>query len=233
MTDAAAARGTAPRTVISAAPATLAPILREAFGRAVLAAVADRGRCTVAIPGGSMADLLLPAVARLDAPWDRVTWLFVDERVVAPSDPESNIGRAQRLLGDALARTHATWIDASDGDVARYATAVRAAAGTPPVIDLVVLGVGEDGHVASIFPGYTAPERDDDWVSRIVDAPKMPRHRITLTMQALHGAREVWLGAFGASKREIVHALRTQANDRLPVQRLLAGVSRVTLWTDR
>src|SRR5262245_17696408 len=178
----------------------------ERFERLVRDAVAQRGRFSCALPGGSVAEALFPAFAGLAFPWQQVHVFFGDERAVPPTDPDSNYGLARRLWLDRVAaRVHPMLTgpaDDLDAAATAYANELRATLGDPIRLDLALLGMGPDGHVCSLFPNRTLPS--DRPVAVIRDSPKPPPTRLTLTMPVLAAARAVWAVAFGAAKAAIV-----------------------------
>lgn len=213
--------------------------LSRALARRVTAvaeeALAARGRFTLAIPGGSAVDLLAAGLQIISpaGPVDGSAWrlFWVDERCVPLSHPDSNFRLAHRTL-----LCHLTIPDAQCYGVdnpphaaaaARtYAATLRAEA-TPhgaawPVLDLILLGVGPDGHVASLFPNHPALEATDDWVVPVPDAPKPPPARITMTLPVINAARTVILTAHGPGKASIISALldRSGTPSELPAGRV-------------
>ena len=173
-------------------------------------ALAARGRFVLAIPGGSVVSLLARGLAKVDAANWHVFW--TDERRVPLSDPQSNFCLAETELLPKLAgaSVHPMRGSATDGE-----TELR------PFLplDLVLLGVGEDGHVASLFPGNPALLEMRRSVAPVSNAPKPPPDRITLTFPALDAARQVLVVAAGAGKAAIVGHLFSAPGD-LPAQRL-------------
>lgn len=201
----------------------IGPIVASAaawFERAARDAIGARGRFACALPGGSVAEHLFPALARLPLEWERVHVFFGDERAVPPHHPDSNVGLARRLWLDAVpAVVHAM---PTDGDLAAgaatYAADLCATLGDPPRLDLALLGMGPDGHVCSLFPGRPLP---DGLVAIVRDSPKPPPVRLTLTMEVLTAARAVWVVAFGTSKAAVVREAVTRHDSALPVARAL------------
>jgi 6-phosphogluconolactonase len=211
----------------------------------LLDAQAERGLASVVLTGGRTAERIYRAVrdspARDAVDWRRVEVWWGDERFVPAGDPERNETQARAALLDALpldpARVH-PMPAASPGDdpeaaAARYAETLAASArpGTAPLphFDLLLLGVGEDGHVASVFPEHPAAY-ESRAVAGVRGSPKPPANRVTLTLPALNTAEEVWLLATGEQKAGAVGmALTGHAG---PVQLPAAGVHGVerTLW---
>jgi 6-phosphogluconolactonase len=210
--------------------------LANAVASAWLDAVAARAgtRQLVALSGGRVARKLFAAVveqaAARGADFSLVEFFWADERCVAPTDPESNYRLAQEgLIGPLeIAENRIHRIPGEDGPELASATAaaaLRRVAEQPqpavPALDLVLLGMGEDGHVASLFPGDEAALADHTAVFRPVkDAPKPPPCRVTLGLGPLLAAREVWVLAAGAGKAAALRdALSPQG--RTPLARVI------------
>jgi 6-phosphogluconolactonase len=217
-----------------AAAALAATRLREAaVGR----------RATAALAGGrSGRGVMVALAARGDLPWDRIDWLWGDERCVPPDDPRSNVRVARDSLfvprGIAAERIHPPPLEL--GDTARIAAAYAATvaarlAESGGAFDLVLLGVGGDGHVASLMPGSRA--LDATALMAAVDADEVrsePRvARLTLTPPALGAARGVIVTATGDAKAAVVAAaMRAGDAHELPA-RLVQPGERVTWVIDR
>ncbi len=168
----------------------------------------------VALTGGALAFQVHQELARLSAAsevdWSRVVVWWGDERFVAPDSEDRN---ALRTITDLLGPVGATQVhqapstaDAPDVDAAATAYAGQLKDHGPERFDVVMLGVGPDGHVASLFPGHPALDVDDRLAVGITDSPKPPPDRISLTFAALNRARSVWLVTSGDSKAEAVAA---------------------------
>jgi 6-phosphogluconolactonase len=199
-----------------------------------LDAVRERGVFTLAIPGGSVARAFLPALDDAAFPWERTALFWVDERAVPIDDAESNVGMARTLLADsragALARWHPIDIGADVEASARaYSDRLVGQLGTPPVIDLILLGVGEDGHVASLFPAHPP---GGGWVAAVHNAPKPPPHRATLTFATLAAARRICIAALGEGKAKVAVALLEERAPELPVTRVLADAHEAWVFLD-
>lgn len=169
---------------------------------------AGEGSIAVSVPGGSTPFPILADLARRPLPWDRVEVWPGDDRIVAEDHPASNVGRIRALLEPAGARVVAL------GEQAR-----------PPHFALVWLGMGEDGHVASLFPN-TAPRADDPLPVRRITPdplpPEAPFDRLSLTIPALLDSDALLFVMRGAAKRSLLEAAVLGRND-LPVARLLAA----------
>ena len=177
---------------------------------AIIDAQAVHGSASIVLTGGRVAAKVLGAVSELPASaaidWSRVDLWWGDERFLPAGDPDRNETQARAVLLDKLpldpARVHA--MPASDGpdgeDVeaaaARYATELGA---TLPRFDVLMLGVGEDGHVASLFPGHPVLAVDGT-TAAVHDSPKPPPTRVTLTLSTIQSAEQVWLIAAGPDK---------------------------------
>ena len=200
-----------PDIEICADEASLAGALAARVVSAAAAAVAARGRFVLAIPGGSVVSLLARGLA---APLAAANWyvFWTDERRVPLSDPQSNFRLAQTALLPKLAGVHAHPVR---GAAADYETELR------PFLplDLVLLGVGEDGHVASLFPGNPATRETARLVVEVHGAPKPPPDRVTLTFPVLNVARATLVAAAGAGKAAVVGRIFSAPGD-LPAQRL-------------
>jgi 6-phosphogluconolactonase len=195
-------------------------------------AVAARGRGHLVLTGGGIGTKVMAAIAASPAR-DAVDWRLVDfwwgdERFEPGGDPERNETGARAALLDKLgveaARVHVmAGPDGPDGDdpdasAARYAAALAAAGrGAPvPAFDVLMLGIGPEGHVASIFPDSAAAHATGSVVA-VRNSPKPPPTRISLTFSAIQAAREVWILASGGEKAEAVaEALSGVTQDKLP-----------------
>ncbi|TKJ21846.1 6-phosphogluconolactonase [Blastococcus sp. CCUG 61487] len=236
-----------PDVVVEPDAERLARSVAEALVARLAAAQAVHGTASVVLTGGTIGTAVLERVAGLAAEpvretvdWARVDVWWGDERYVPRDDDERNEKGARRALLDHVgvepARVHA--MPASDDGfaepeeaAARYAEQLAAAAGGDgelPRFDLLLLGMGDDGHVASIFPG--TPGVDDDRpVFAVHDSPKPPPTRISLGFTAIGTAEEVWLVVAGEGKAAAVaEALSGAEPSRLPA----AGVRgrRATRW---
>ena len=225
-------------TIVVAELAGLVEDFAERAERAAAAALATRGRFTFVIPGGSAAEKLLPRLSRSAIDWSRTDILYSDERFVPRSDPDSSASASARLLFDGLGpngpRVHAMVerTDDADATAAAYAERVRETLGETPVADLVLLGIGEDGHIASLFPERASLEVTDRTVIVERDSPKPPPTRLTLSLPLLARGREVVFAAFGAGKAEPLQAVVHDPGCTLPAARLLRMSDHVTLLLD-
>ena len=190
------------------------------------------GRAAVALSGGHtparLYELLASDEYRAAVPWDEVDWFWSDERAVPPDDARSNFGLAQRLMLSRVpvnpSRVHRMPADAADLDRAamRYEEAIRSE--VPDLaFDLLLLGVGDDGHTASLFPGNAALDETERLVLPVLGGPELEvRSRLTFTYPLINLARMVLVLAAGADKRPIVEAVThdVPGADRYPVARI-------------
>jgi len=176
------------------------------------AAVAARGRFVMAVSGGKTPWLMLRALADEEVPWPSVHVFQVDERIAPPGDPDRNLTHVREsLLAHArLAADHidAMPVEAADLDEAArsYARLLEDVAGTPPVLDLAHLGLGSDGHTASLVPGD--PVLDVAGLDVALTGIYMMRRRMTLTYPMLNRSRRVLWLATGAEKLAMLSRLR-------------------------
>lgn len=199
----------------------------------------DAGRrFSVAIPGGSVVTHLLASLRAEDADWENTDVFWCDERAVPPTHRDSNYGASRggwlASLADAGVRVHRMVGEAASLDEAArdYARTLCASLGDPPQLDLVVLGVGEDGHVASLFAGHPALRERDRPVLAVRHAPKPPADRLTLTLPVLTGARHVVLAAFGTAKHAAMRAALDDPSSTLPVTQVLRLATRPLVLLD-
>lgn len=175
------------------------------------AAIAARGGFVMAVSGGRTPWLMLRALAREDLPWDAVQIVQVDERVAPEGDPDRNLTRLREsLLGQEQLRPeqiHAMPVEAPDLDMAaaQYEMTLRRIAGSPPLLDLVHLGLGPDGHTASLIPGD--PVLDVVDVDVALTGIYQGRRRMTLTYPILNRSRRVLWVVTGHDKAEILGRL--------------------------
>jgi len=217
--------------------------LAKAAAERLLAKIdANSDRVAICLTGGSspkqLYQLLATAPWRSKIPWDRVHWFIGDERFVGSADPLNNMAMARRSFLDACApaaNIHPIPTDTVNPDEAarRYQRILQSFYGADrldssrPLFDVVLMGVGPDGHTASLFPDYPAIAETERWVVGVPEAhvePFVPR--VTLTLPALGSCREMLFEVAGSEKRAIL--TRVLAGENLPANQARAVGE--TIW---
>jgi 6-phosphogluconolactonase len=188
------------------------------------AAATARGRFSMAVSGGRTPWLMLRALADDELPWQHVQVFQVDERVAPAGDPDRNLAHLRASLLDRVPlpadHIHAMPVEAADLDqgAEQYARTLREVAGSPPVLDLVHLGLGPDGHTASLVPGDPVLDVTDADVA--LSGPYQGHRRMTLTIPIINRSRLVlWLVTGGDKAQTLV---RLRDGDRsIPGSRVL------------
>jgi 6-phosphogluconolactonase len=236
--------------VVGEDPEAVSRAAADAFARVADEAVARRGRFTVALPGGSTPRRLfqLLATTHRDAvPWAFCHVFFGDERCVPPWDPASNYHLAEeelltrvpiapeqvhRIRGELDPEAAAADYDAELR--AFFAGGLEAAPEEAATFDLALLGVGTDGHTASLFPGSPALAERARWAVATEAPPGVePRDRVTVTLPVLNAAHEAHFLAVGADKAAVVSAIldaEPAAARRLPYPAAWVRGTEHTLW---
>ena len=221
--------------------------LAKTAAERLLARITDNGdRVAICLTGGSSPKQLYELIGnepyRDQIPWDRVHWFIGDERFVPATDSLNNMRMARQafLNGCApLVNIHPMATNAADPDEAarRYEAELKSFYGADsldcarPLFDVVLMGVGPDGHTASLFPGYPALTETERWVVGVPQAhvePFVPR--VTLTLPVLGSCREMLFEVGGADKRAIL--TRVLAGEDLPAGRAVS-VGETTWLVDR
>ena len=231
-------------------PESLASATAQHFVEQIRSAVMARGVARVAISGGSTPKQVFALLAekaepfREAIPWDRLRLFWVDERCVPPSDPDSNFGAARDLLLSKvpLEPEHVIRIEGEldpEEAAAKYESAIRGhyrlEGAQVPVFDLVQLGMGDDGHTASLFPHTEALHE----MMRIAVANHVPQQkrswRVTLTWPVINAAREVFFLIDGAKKADPLGRVLTGPYDpeTLPSQLIQPQNGRLLFLLDR
>jgi 6-phosphogluconolactonase len=222
--------------------------LAEAAARHFIDAIPDRAHMHVALSGGRIAktfyDAIVSIVRAEHRHVDHIHFFFADERCVPPADPESNFITARQSLFDPL-HIRAEQIHRIHGEV-DDAYAVKEAeaelcriapmdANGQPILDLVILGMGEDGHTASLFPGEPESLVNETAVYRAVTAVKPPPRRVTLGYAPLRAARQLVVLASGKGKEAILRDVVSQISQgapKLPLARVLHGHENAVIFSD-
>jgi len=211
----------------------------EEFVKQAAAATQSRGKFVVSLAGGSTPKGLFNVLAaRQDLPWDKIYVFFGDERHVPPDDPESNyrMARESLLSKVPIPAEHVFRIPAEDPDAhhaaENYEQTLRKFFVSPafPRFDLILLGMGPDGHTASLFPGGKALEEKSRWV--VADwVEKFKTDRITLTLPVLNNAAAVMFLVSGSDKaatlKEVLQG--KQPAERFP-SKLIQPAEGTLIW---
>ncbi|MBK1788188.1 6-phosphogluconolactonase [Prauserella cavernicola] len=238
----------APEAVVYASPDLLAAACAARLVTKIVDTQAAKGSASVVLTGGgtgiAILEQLRTSPARDAIDWSRLDLYWGDERFVPADDPERNEKQAREALLDHVpvdpARVHA--MAASDGEfgddpdaaAAAYAEVLAANAapedhGDVPTFDVMLLGLGGEGHTASIFPESPAAYENERSVVAVRNCPKPPPTRVSLTFRAIRSAAEVWLVTTGEAKADAVALAMSGAGE---VQLPVAGARgrRRTLW---
>ena len=198
-------------TVVSPTLADTAHTAARAFAQLARDAVTARGAFHVALAGGSTPKLMYQALREQHVPWAAVHVYFSDERSVGPDSPDSNYKLAHDELLAHVPLPEAQ-VHRMPGEVRPIEDAARAyEALLPPQLDVVLLGMGDDGHTASLFPGTAALSAKGRVASNHV--PKLNTDRLTFTFAEINAARERWLLVTGANKATVLREVRDGAGD--------------------
>lgn len=190
------------------------------------AALAERPTAVLALSGGRGPIPMFRALSSAGVAWERIHLAQVDERVVPDDHDARNLGLIRRELVERIdgpaPAMHPMPVTAPDLDAAaaRYAAELEELAGRPPVLDVVHLGIGEDGHTASLFPGDDTLEERARWV--VATGERAGYRRMTMTLPVLDRARAVVLVVSGASKAPALRRL-LEGDREAPVSRVRAA----------
>ncbi|XP_068034580.1 6-phosphogluconolactonase-like isoform X3 [Anomalospiza imberbis] len=231
-------------------PQELGAALARSVAEAAAEAVASGGRFTLGLSGGSLVPLLareLPPALSAVPGADPSRWLvaFCDERLVPPEHPESTGGayRSQLLSQFAPPGPQVLWVTPRLGpaEAARdYEEQLRRAfpGEATPQFDLLLLGVGPDGHTCSLFPGHALLQEQNSLVSFLLDSPKPPPQRVTMTLPLLNSAKSLLLSlllvATGAAKAPVLKRILERREEQpLPAARLRPRSGRLRWLLDQ
>ncbi|HEY5648701.1 MAG TPA: 6-phosphogluconolactonase [Nitrospiria bacterium] len=212
-----------------------------------LSGLRENERISIALAGGStpagLHEKLAAEPHRSNIPWERIHLFWGDERFVPPDDPGSNYRMARESLIEVVPippeNIHRIPGEAASPEAAaqQYEEALKNFFGPSsewPAFELIILGIGTDGHTASLFPGSPALEEKTRWVVA-ARAPVEPRHRITLTLPAINHASRIFFLASGTSKAPVLKD-RLGGNsvpEKYPYQRVRPAGSNPVLFLDR
>ncbi|HJU50286.1 MAG TPA: 6-phosphogluconolactonase [Pseudogulbenkiania sp.] len=204
-------------------PADAATALAGAVSAALAAALSERGEAVLAVSGGRSPVAFLQRLAESDLDWARLTVTLVDERLVQEDHPDSNAALVrQHLLTGAAAAARFLPLALHPDDAAASLAAARAAYRQP---DVTVLGMGDDGHTASLFPaaqelvaGLALPSAE----RLITVTPPAASHtRLSMTLAALLASGRLFLAIQGPAKRRVFEQARQAVDDALPISHVL------------
>ncbi|TPW70977.1 6-phosphogluconolactonase [Schumannella sp. 10F1B-5-1] len=203
------------RVLVHPDKASLAGSVAARFITKIIDVLEEQGSAHVSLTGGSMGEAVLSAIrdsaARQSVDWSKITFWWSDERYLPRGDPDRNDTQAKAALLDALGLDpaqiksapapgeHATIEEAAEA----YAAELKAAApegAEHPRFDVLFLGVGPDGHIASLFPERAAVHVTDRTVVAETDSPKPPPERLSFTLPVINAADRIWLVLAGADK---------------------------------
>ncbi len=191
----------------------------EQVAASFAALVADRAPSSIALSGGDTARRCYELLATIDLDWTAVDVWFGDERWVPTHAPDSNEGMARLAFADTVAPRAVHSMYDGDRPIEAAAEAYEHALRSAPPLDLVHLGLGPDGHTASLFPGSPALDEPERWVVPARDA-RHPHDRLTLTLPALVRARLVVVTVAGVEKHDALARIRR--GDDVPAARVRA-----------
>jgi 6-phosphogluconolactonase len=217
----------------------------QIFYRTAKASVARQGRFAVAVSGGSTPRDMHRCLAREPyfsaLPWHSTHMFWVDERLVPYDHPASNFGAAKVDFLDnvplPIDQIHPIPVDVNPVDavdlyLSELQTFFRQFGSDNPVFDLIVLGIGNDGHTASLFPGQTFPKRSAKWVLDVKGGnPNVCR--ITLNYPVLNRARNVFFLVSGSQKARMIKTLLEDQSDQLPAAKIRPLNGKLTWLLDR
>ncbi|KAJ4486401.1 hypothetical protein J3R30DRAFT_3366656 [Lentinula aciculospora] len=215
-----------------ASPEVLISSLASFIIKAQKEAIDKKGRFTIALSGGSLPEQLTGLIGNPAVKWDLWQVFYADERVVPLTDPDSNHHLCTTELFNKvpIPESNIHTIDTSLlSDLEELSDAyekelikefAQKDAARFPVFDVILLGMGPDGHTASLFPGHELLAEEDRWVAYIEDAPKPPPNRITLTYPVINHALRVVFVAVGEGKAGILSEVLDSPEKGLPASRV-------------
>ena len=219
--------------IIQESPEQVAEEVATLIEKIAIEAVKTRGKCSIALAGGTTPrvtyELLARTVADTEIPWNEIDIFIGDERDVPHDDVESNFGMIQRVLLDNVPvdwkKIHPMQADQADLDKAadEYEQTIRECLDCDeneiPVFDIVLLGLGGDGHTASLFPDTLAIEEADRLVTPNF-VPVLGRNRMTLTLPLINSARNIMFVVTGEDKAHMVGRVFSKHDPDMPASRV-------------
>lgn len=227
---------------------SLAGSVAARFITKIIDVLDEQGEANVCLTGGSMGSAVLAAIAsspaRDSVDWSRIDFWWSDERYLPHGDAERNDTQARGALLDSLnldaSRIHSMPAPGEQPDIEQAALAYEAEladaaidGGTHPRFDIMFLGVGPDGHIASLFPDHQAVHQVDRVVVAETDSPKPPAERLTFTLPVINSSDRIWLVLAGADKASALGlALAGARINDVPVAGAV-GRKRTVFFVDR
>lgn len=240
MSAGAGSPGRARETIVARSDDEMAAFGAELLGRAIVSAVSARGVARVALSGGSTPGETYRRLAKLALPWERVEWFWVDERAVGPSHERSNYRAASADLGletEPVRAGEVLRMRGEAGDLAEaakeYEQILRARFGVAKAVafDAMTLGIGDDGHTASLFPGMGTVGASDRLVLSVAAQPdKGLEARLTLTAPVICEARFAMVLAKGKKKRDVIVAARSPGPEDEVPSRIFQRIEGDLVW---
>jgi 6-phosphogluconolactonase len=223
------------------------PALSQAAARRWIALLLERNQAEtygVLLSGGRLASAFFDAVVAeaqaTPVSWEEIHFFWADERCVAPSDPENNYRIALEHLFQPLSipteNIHRIYGEMEDDYAVQQAEAeicrlLPLNENGQPIVDIAFLGMGEDGHTASLFPTEPLSMVSDNRVFRVVFATKPPPKRVTIGYQPLIGAKEAWVLVAGAAKKEALEGV-LEGELRYPLGRIATERRKTVIFND-
>jgi len=204
--------------------------------------IEKKGRFAVALSGGSLPKMLKGLVGAANVEWDKWHVFFADERVVPLTHSDSNYFACKKELFEKIQiplRNIHTIDESLLEDLEELSDEyekqliqefAQKESARFPVFDLILLGMGPDGHTCSLFPGHELLTEEDRWVAYIEDSPKAPPRRITLTFPVLNHSTRVAFVASGDSKQKILHEVIDTPELGLPCSRVRPKAPGQVYW---
>ncbi|KAL3990546.1 6-phosphogluconolactonase [Acanthocheilonema viteae] len=203
-------------------------------------AIIDRNAAKIALSGGSMPTMVAPVLARLkDIDWSKVRIFVADERMVPLSDIDSNTGAYMKILPSNISQSFVPYgpIDNAAQCAKNYEEQIhRCTTETTegwPIFDLLLLGIGPDGHTCSLFPGHPLLRENVRWIAEVEDSPKPPPRRITLTLPVINHAQYVAFICTGKKKGELVREIIDGQNSSYPAAMVKPKSGNIVWFMDK
>jgi len=227
---------TEPRLVIANTPTGLLKNVVKDFEQLVSEVLDSKPVANIVLTGGSLGIAFVGELAKLNLDLTRVRFLFGDERFVALDHEDRNeqqgIAQFPGLATRALLRyppPNTDLLAAQKLMNKAMTVSYGSVSKDMEVFDLVILGVGPDGHVASLFPGH---QSDDEWITAESNSPKPPAERLSLSYKALNRANQVWFLASGAQKAAVISSALNDIDCDLPLAKV-KGLQATSWYLDK